>query len=59
MEGKLGYKIEGLPYFEAEQGDIVTAAKGRWHRALSSPNAPIHYTSSICVRRPKLFAIED
>ncbi len=41
MEGKIGYKIEGFPYFESEQGDVVTAAKGRWHRASNSPNSPI------------------
>ncbi len=33
MEGKLVYKIEGFSYFEADQGDVVIAAKGRWHRA--------------------------
>lgn len=54
MEGKLGYKIEGLPYFEAEQGDIVIAAKGRWHRALSSPNAPISTRIPINPRPPIL-----
>jgi mannose-6-phosphate isomerase-like protein (cupin superfamily) len=41
MEGKVGYKIEGFPYFEAEQGDVVAAIKGRWHRPSSSPNAPM------------------
>ena len=41
MEGKVGYQIEGFPYFEAEQGDVVTAEPGRWHRPASSPNAPI------------------
>lgn len=41
MEGKIGYQIEGFPYFEADQGDIVTAAKGRWHRAGNSPNTPM------------------
>ncbi len=41
MEGKIGYLIEGYPYFETEQGDIVTAATGRWHRASNSPNAPV------------------
>ena len=41
MEGKIGYQIEGFPYFEADQGDIVTAAKGRWHRASNSPLTPM------------------
>lgn len=41
MEGKIGYLIEGYPYFETEQGDVVTAAAGRWHRASNSPNAPV------------------
>lgn len=41
MEGRIGYQIEGFPYFEADQGDIVTAAKGRWHRAGNSPLAPM------------------
>ena len=41
MEGKVGYQIEGFPFFEAEQGDIVTAAKGRWHRPSNAPDAPI------------------
>jgi mannose-6-phosphate isomerase-like protein (cupin superfamily) len=41
MEGKIGYLIEGYPYFETEAGDVVTAATGRWHRASNSPNAPM------------------
>jgi mannose-6-phosphate isomerase-like protein (cupin superfamily) len=41
MEGKVGYQIEGYPYFEAEPGDIVTAQKGRWHRPSNAPDAPI------------------
>ena len=41
MEGKIGYQIEGFPYFEADQGDIVIADTGRWHRAGNSPNAPM------------------
>lgn len=41
MEGKVGYKIEGYPYFEAEQGDIVTAQKGRWHRPSNAPDSPM------------------
>ncbi|RAK51275.1 cupin domain-containing protein [Phenylobacterium deserti] len=41
MEGRIGYLIEGVPYFEAEPGDIVTAAEGRWHRAANAPGAPM------------------
>jgi mannose-6-phosphate isomerase-like protein (cupin superfamily) len=33
MEGNIDYQIEGVPFFTAEAGDIVTAAQGRWHRA--------------------------
>ena len=33
MEGKIDYQIEGVPFFTAEPGDIVTAEMGRWHRA--------------------------
>jgi len=33
MEGQVDYQIEGVPFFTASPGDIVTAAQGRWHRA--------------------------
>ena len=33
MEGNVDYQIEGVPFFTAGPGDIVTAAQGRWHRA--------------------------
>jgi len=33
MEGNVDYQIEGIPFFTASPGDIVTAAQGRWHRA--------------------------
>ena len=33
MEGNVDYQIEGIPFFTATAGDIVTAAQGRWHRA--------------------------
>lgn len=39
MEGHIGYKIEGFPYFVTEPGDVVTAIKGRWHRAGNDPSA--------------------
>jgi mannose-6-phosphate isomerase-like protein (cupin superfamily) len=58
MEGKLGYKIEGFPYFEADQGDVVTAAKGRWHRATNSPNSPISTRIPINPRPPILHNFE-
>ena len=41
MEGKVGYKIEGFPYFEADPGDVVIAEAGRWHQPSNSPNAPM------------------
>ena len=41
MEGRVGYKIEGYPYFVSEPGDIVAAAKGRWHRPGNDPSAPM------------------
>ena len=40
MEGKIGIKIEGMPYFTTEPGDIMSAAMGRWHRAGNDPGAP-------------------
>jgi mannose-6-phosphate isomerase-like protein (cupin superfamily) len=33
LEGKIDYLIEGVPFFTADQGDIVYAPSGRWHRA--------------------------
>lgn len=33
MEGNVDYQIEGVPFFTASPGDVVTAAQGRWHRA--------------------------
>ena len=41
MEGSIGIKIEGIPYFNTEPGDVITAAQGRWHRAGDDPSAPI------------------
>jgi mannose-6-phosphate isomerase-like protein (cupin superfamily) len=35
LEGRVDYLIEGLPLFTAEQGDVVYAPQGRWHRASS------------------------
>ena len=33
LEGKIDYLLEGVPFFTAEQGDVVYAPQGRWHRA--------------------------
>jgi mannose-6-phosphate isomerase-like protein (cupin superfamily) len=33
LEGQIDYLIEGLPFFSAQQGDIVYVPKGRFHRA--------------------------
>jgi mannose-6-phosphate isomerase-like protein (cupin superfamily) len=33
LEGRIDYLIEGVPFFTAEQGDVVYAPLGRWHRA--------------------------
>jgi mannose-6-phosphate isomerase-like protein (cupin superfamily) len=41
MEGRVGYKIEGFPYFVSEAGDVVAAMKGRWHRPGNDPSAPM------------------
>ena len=41
MEGKVDYKIEGFPLFTADQGDVVAAVKGRWHRPSNNPGAPM------------------
>ena len=54
MEGKIGYKIEGFDYFEADQGDVVTAALGRFHRARNSPSAPMSTRSPFNPRPPIL-----
>ena len=33
LEGQIDYQIEGVPQFRADQGDIVYAPHGRWHRS--------------------------
>jgi len=33
LEGKIDYLIEGVPFFTADQGDVIYAPQGRWHRA--------------------------
>jgi mannose-6-phosphate isomerase-like protein (cupin superfamily) len=32
-EGKIDYKMEGMPVFTGDVGDIIYAPQGRWHRA--------------------------
>jgi mannose-6-phosphate isomerase-like protein (cupin superfamily) len=39
MEGHIGYKMEGLPYFVTDPGDVAIAVRGRWHRAGDDPSA--------------------
>jgi len=33
LEGQIDYLIEGVPFFSAQQGDVVYVPKGRYHRA--------------------------
>jgi mannose-6-phosphate isomerase-like protein (cupin superfamily) len=40
MEGHIGMKVEGEPYFVCDPGDVMIAAQGRWHRAGDDPSAP-------------------
>jgi len=40
MEGQIDYQIEGVPFFSAQQGDIVYAPQGRWHRASFGGEGP-------------------
>jgi mannose-6-phosphate isomerase-like protein (cupin superfamily) len=38
-EGTVDYKMEGMPVFTANVGDVVYAPQGRWHRASWAGNA--------------------
>ena len=58
MEGSIGIKIEGVPYFKTEPGDIITAAQGRWHRAGNDPSAPWSTRIPINPRPPILHNFE-
>ena len=58
MEGSIGIKIEGVPYFHTEPGDIITAAQGRWHRAGNDPSAPWSTRIPINPRPPILHNFE-
>jgi mannose-6-phosphate isomerase-like protein (cupin superfamily) len=40
MLGKIRYNIEGLPVFEADQGDVVYVPKQRWHLASFGGDGP-------------------
>lgn len=40
MEGHIGMKVEGEPYFVCVPGDVMIPAQGRWHRAGDDPSAP-------------------
>ena len=52
------FKIEGVPYFKTEAGDIITAAQGRWHRAGNDPSAPWSTRIPINPRPPILHNFE-
>ena len=58
MEGKIGYQIEGVPYFEAEQGDVVIADTGRWHRPSSAPGVAMSTRIPFNPRPPILHNFE-
>jgi mannose-6-phosphate isomerase-like protein (cupin superfamily) len=58
MEGHIGIKIEGEPYFSTDAGDIITAAQGRWHRAGNDPSAPISTRIPINPRPPIMHNFE-
>jgi mannose-6-phosphate isomerase-like protein (cupin superfamily) len=58
MEGNIGYKIEGYPYFVSHPGDVVTAAQGRWHRAGNDPSTPMSTRIPFNPRPPILHNFE-
>ena len=58
MEGSIGFKIEGFPYFKTEPGDVVAAVKGRWHRTGNDPSAPFSTRIPINPRPPALHVRE-
>ncbi len=39
IEGRIGMKLEGGPYFIFDLGDVMIAAQGRWHHAVNDPSA--------------------
>lgn len=40
LEGQINYLIEGVPFFTADQGDVVYVPQGRWHRASFGGTGP-------------------
>ena len=58
MEGHIGLKVEGEPYFVTDPGDIMIAAQGRWHRAGNDPSAPISTRIPINPRPPIMHDFE-
>jgi mannose-6-phosphate isomerase-like protein (cupin superfamily) len=40
LEGKTDYLIEGVPFFTADQGDVVYVPAGRFHRPTFGGNGP-------------------
>jgi len=57
MEGNIDYQIEGVPFFTAGPGDIVTAAQGRWHRA--SAGGPVGQMDTRVAINPYPYALHN
>jgi mannose-6-phosphate isomerase-like protein (cupin superfamily) len=57
MEGNIDYLIEGVPFFTAAPGDIVTAAQGRWHRA--SAGGPVGQMDTRVAINPYPYALHN
>lgn len=57
MEGNIDYLIEGVPFFIAAPGDIVTAAQGRWHRA--SAGGPVGQMDTRVAINPYPYALHN
>ena len=57
MEGNIDYQIEGVPFFTAAPGDIVTAAQGRWHRA--SAGGPVGQMDTRVAINPYPYALHN
>lgn len=57
MEGNVDYQIEGVPFFTAGPGDIVTAAQGRWHRA--SFGGPVGQTATRVAINPYPYGLHN
>lgn len=59
MEGHIGMKLEGEPYFVCDPGDVMIAAQGRWHRAGDDPGAPWSTRVPFNPRPPALHNFES